>query len=731
MAHGEWVLRPGQMAGKRPVPSIEKWATYRVSKPMTLGDRGSRFGAIGYLAFLAFSSACFIGAPQAPAQAQTIVTLGGGFSLPAGVAVDGSGNVFVADERNNAVKEIPASCIAGVNNVSCVKTLGGGFSQPVGVAVDGSGNVFVADFLNKAVKEIPASCIAGVNNASCVETLGGGFSQPNGVAVDVSGNVFVGDNGDSAVKEIPASCIAGANNAGCVETLGGGFNFPVGVAVDGGGNVFVADTSNSAVKEIPASCIAGVNNASCVETLGGFIFPSGVAVDGSGNVFVADFAIGAVAVMEIPASCIAGANNAGCVETLGGGFSDQQGVAVDGGGNVFVADSGNNAVKEILGPFLTVIETGLGSGSVTSTPAGIACGPTCSYTFGFGTTVTLTASAAAGSVFSGWTDSTCSSFATNPCTLTLAADTTVTANFARIPSYMLSVSLAGTGSGTVASMPSGINCGSMCSASFLSGTQVSLTATASANSTFAGWGGACSGAGSAVSCMVTMSGVKSVSASFTLNASPLTAGNKCKAPNGTFNGAVTVSAGQNCTFVAGSEIAGTVTVNGGSFTTAGTVTRNLAVNAGSLVLQPTAVVTGNVQISGMSGFSLAAGAMIGGNLAIQQVAAGQSPETVCGTAIKGNFQVDNNLSPIEIGANNSCAGNTVGGNLEADNNSAALAIDGNIVGKNAQVQNNSPTVDVSRNKVAKNLTCSGNTQVTHVALNMVSGQNQGQCAAFP
>jgi DNA-binding beta-propeller fold protein YncE len=72
--------------------------------------RGSRFGAIGYLAFLAFGSACIIGAPQAPAQAQTIVTLGGGFHTPPGVAVDGSGNVFVADADNNAVKEIPASC---------------------------------------------------------------------------------------------------------------------------------------------------------------------------------------------------------------------------------------------------------------------------------------------------------------------------------------------------------------------------------------------------------------------------------------------------------------------------------------------------------------------------------------------------------------------------------------------------------------------------------------------
>jgi trimeric autotransporter adhesin len=111
---------------------------------------------------------------------------------------------------------------------------------------------------------------------------------------------------------------------------------------------------------------------------------------------------------------------------------------------------------------LTVAETGSGSGTVTSSPAGIACGPTCSYAIAVGWPVTLTASAAAGSVFSGWTDAACSSIGTNPCTLTLEADTTVIASFAQIPSYMLTVSLAGNGSGTVASVPSGISCGSMC-----------------------------------------------------------------------------------------------------------------------------------------------------------------------------------------------------------------------------------------------------------------------------
>ena len=113
-----------------------------------------------------------------PLQAQTayfagaVTTLGGSFLYPEGVAVDASGNVYVAEVDRNAVKEMPAGCASP----SCVTTLGGlfGFNGPDGVAVDGSGNVYVADHGNSAVEEMPAGCAF----ASCVTTLGGGFSYP-------------------------------------------------------------------------------------------------------------------------------------------------------------------------------------------------------------------------------------------------------------------------------------------------------------------------------------------------------------------------------------------------------------------------------------------------------------------------------------------------------------------------------------------------------------------------
>jgi hypothetical protein len=196
----------------------------------------------------------------------------------------------------------------------------------------------------------------------------------------------------------------------------------------------------------------------------------------------------------------------------------------------------------------------------------------------------------------------------------------------------------------------------------------------------------------------------------------LASGQSCNGNyNGVFNGNVTVSTGQNCVFTSPCEIKGDVMVNGGSFDLACTV-------------------DGNVTISGSSAFSID-GASIGNDLHIQSLSAGQPQGAVCGTMIKGNLVVQNNGSPVEIGANNAnaCPGNTVGNDLKAHNNYAALSIDGNKVGGNLEVNNNTAATVVSGNTVAHNLQCQGNTPaVTYMALNMVlQGQAQGQCAASP
>jgi Fe-S cluster biogenesis protein NfuA/uncharacterized protein (DUF2141 family) len=168
---------------------------------------------------------------------------------------------------------------------------------------------------------------------------------------------------------------------------------------------------------------------------------------------------------------------------------------------------------------LTVTKGGTGSGTVTSSPAGIACGMMCSASYSYNSSVTLTAAPATGSTFTGWSGA-CTG--TGTCTISMTAAQSVTATFANVPvssTYVLSVSKNGLGTGIVASNPAGINCGAGCSASFTSGATVALEAMPDAGSTFVGWGGACTGAGS---CTVNMSQLQSVTATFALQSVTLT-----------------------------------------------------------------------------------------------------------------------------------------------------------------------------------------------------------------
>jgi len=171
---------------------------------------------------------------------------------------------------------------------------------------------------------------------------------------------------------------------------------------------------------------------------------------------------------------------------------------------------------------LTVTKAGAGSGTVTSSPVGINCGPVCeSETSEFAqnppfTTVTLAATAASGSTFTGWDGAGCSG--TGTCAVTMSGARSVTATFAEI-THQLSVTKSGTGSGTVTSSPAGIDCGSDCDESFAQGTEVTLTATPAPGSLFTGWSDACSG--NAPTCQVGLDQAREVTAEFMVEPPPI------------------------------------------------------------------------------------------------------------------------------------------------------------------------------------------------------------------
>src|SRR5207245_124723 len=158
---------------------------------------------------------------------------------------------------------------------------------------------------------------------------------------------------------------------------------------------------------------------------------------------------------------------------------------------------------------LRVVKSGSGQGVVTSTPAGIDCGATCSKAFVKGTLVTLAATPSADHTFAGWSGGGCSG--TGSCNVSITSNVTITARF---EVFTLRVTKSGSGQGVVTSTPPSIDCGTSCSKAYAGGTLVTLSAMPIAGHTFDGWsGGGCSGTGS---CNVSVSKNVTVTARFTV-----------------------------------------------------------------------------------------------------------------------------------------------------------------------------------------------------------------------
>jgi len=255
-----------------------------------------------------------------------------------GSAVDGAGNLYVADNANSQIVEIAAGTFAQSTPVSS------GLSAPSAVALDGAGNLYISDTGNARVVMVPNE--QGTLNPADMSVMNvPGLSSPNGLATDASGNLYIADAGNGAVIELPAG-------GGVPSTVIAGLSSVQGLAIDAAGDVYV--TGNNQVTEYPQG------GGSPTPVGSGFLSPGSVAVDPSGAVYVVD------------------SGNSQTVRVVSGGSAQQtvvvtgisspQNVSVDAAGNLYV--TAGNIVYEVNRTQAAAVvfgSTGVGSNSAPQT----------------------------------------------------------------------------------------------------------------------------------------------------------------------------------------------------------------------------------------------------------------------------------------------------------------------------------------------------------------------------
>lgn len=297
-------------------------------------------------------------------------------NYPWGLALDGSGDLFVADSSNNRVRMISPngniSTVAGTGTAGFFgdgsPAIGAELNRPAWVAVDNSANLFIADFNNKRIRQVSVSgtiTTAAGNGASVFTgdqwpTTSAQFGSVLGIAVDGAENIFVADHDNNRVRKISTSgvitTVAGNGTPGFSGDGGlatsAQLSGPRGVAVDGAGNLFIADSANARIREVSTagviSTVAGGGNASFLNTVGNpatgmsLRIPSGVAADGAGNIYVADSST------NITWGISASRDVSWLVQIVG----SLAGIAVDRPGNIYAsaADSNSSYIAQILPP---------------------------------------------------------------------------------------------------------------------------------------------------------------------------------------------------------------------------------------------------------------------------------------------------------------------------------------------------------------------------------------------
>lgn len=262
--------------------------------------------------------------------------------------------------------------IAGSGTIGSTNANGtaASFNYPEGVAVDASGNIYVADFNNHRIRKISPSgdvtTFAGSGTAGAIDDTGtlARFNNPSGIVIDALGNFFVSDYSNNKIRKITptgvVTTVAGSGTIGSNDGQGisATFNAPYGLNIDTSGNIYVADTNNHKIRKIDTSgnvtTLAGTGLSGSIDgdnTVARFKNPSALAIDAQGNVYVADY--GNHKIRKITptgdVSTLAGSGTLGSADGTGtaASFYRPNGIAIDPNGYLYVADLYNNKIRKI------------------------------------------------------------------------------------------------------------------------------------------------------------------------------------------------------------------------------------------------------------------------------------------------------------------------------------------------------------------------------------------------
>ena len=297
---------------------------------------------------------------------------------PSGVTVDRIGNVYFADQNGNRIRKINTSgiisTVAGIGGTGGY-TGDGGLATlaklyfPTGVAVDLNGNIYIADQFNNVIRNVDSfgiiSTLAGNGTIGYSGDSGmatnARFWHPADVCVGINGDVYTVDQDNSAVRKITTSgyvyTIAGNGTSGFSGDGGAAtsakLNFPEGIAIDTIGNIYIADLYNNRVRKIDTSGVittiagngtGGFSGDSSLATNAKLYYPSAVAIDSAGNLYIADATNNRIRKVS-NSGIITTVAGTGISGTIGdGGLATEaeinypEGVAVDRHGSIYIAD---------------------------------------------------------------------------------------------------------------------------------------------------------------------------------------------------------------------------------------------------------------------------------------------------------------------------------------------------------------------------------------------------------